>query len=366
MVGILHPYMMGPAQGLLQQPQPAMGGGLLSAIAPGFADNPYAKAFGGISNTLSNALLGSVGHKSSQEAVRGAAQGAMVGMQADAVMRDKRKKEAEAERQKNATMEWLSKSRPDLAEAVAAGMPIGEAFNQAFAKPSREGLVNAGDGNLYDPNTGKWITAPGGTAKAPDVKEFFDEGTGQPYKAIWNPQTGQYERFGGVKAPSGMTVEMGPDGTFRLVQGPTGGSLNVEQGKNTGFLIRSRDAHDVISALEESGTSLWNKTMRGLPGGVGNYGLDANAQKFEQAKRDFVNAVLRRESGAVISEEEFENANQQYFPQPGDGPEVIAQKRRNRENAIKGFEISAGPGASMVPDSTPRRYRFNPQTGELE
>ena len=38
-------------------------------------------------------------------------------------------------------------------------------------------------------------------------------------------------------------------------------------------------------------------------------------QKFEQAQRDWINANLRKESGAVIADSEFENAAQQYFPQ---------------------------------------------------
>jgi hypothetical protein len=50
-----------------------------------------------------------------------------------------------------------------------------------------------------------------------------------------------------------------------------------------------------------------------------------------------VNAVLRRESGAVISPEEFANAERQYFPQIGDSRPVIEQKARNRRAAIEGM-----------------------------
>lgn len=197
----------------------------------------------------------------------------------------------------------------------------------------------------------------------PKIVELFDEGTGQPYKATYNGQTGQYERVGGIKAPSGMQVEMGPDGQFTLTQGPLKDKpLNEGEAKNAGFLVRGRDANAVISELEDQGTSMWNKTMRAVPGGLGNFGLGPEAQRFEQAKRDFVNAVLRRESGAVIAQEEFDNADQQYFPQPGDGPEVIQQKRRNRENAIKGFELGAGSAGKQGKT----RYRFNLDTGELE
>jgi hypothetical protein len=60
-------------------------------------------------------------------------------------------------------------------------------------------------------------------------------------------------------------------------------------------------------------------------------------QQYEQAKRNFVNAVLRRESGAVISPDEFSNADKQYFPQAGDSPAVVLQKEANRNTVINNF-----------------------------
>lgn len=72
-------------------------------------------------------------------------------------------------------------------------------------------------------------------------------------------------------------------------------------------------------------------------------------QSFEQAQRNFINAVLRKESGASISEPEFRNAREQYFPQPGDGTEVLAQKARNRAQAIAGLK-AVGSG-DPVPDA---------------
>jgi hypothetical protein len=76
---------------------------------------------------------------------------------------------------------------------------------------------------------------------------------------------------------------------------------------------------------------------------AGNYMVSKEFQMASQAQRDFINATLRRESGAVISEPEFSNAKQQYFPQPGDSKEVLAQKKRNRAEAIKGIAGGAGP-----------------------
>jgi hypothetical protein len=67
----------------------------------------------------------------------------------------------------------------------------------------------------------------------------------------------------------------------------------------------------------------------------------ADRQEFEQAQRNFINAVLRKESGAVISDEEFSSAKLQYFPQPGDSAGVLAQKAQTRDTAITGLYRAA-------------------------
>lgn len=82
----------------------------------------------------------------------------------------------------------------------------------------------------------------------------------------------------------------------------------------------------------------------GLAGMAGNAMLSDNDQAIEQAQRDFINAVLRRESGAVISESEFRNARRQYFPQPGDSETTIKQKAANRAQAIEGMFDELPPG----------------------
>lgn len=68
-----------------------------------------------------------------------------------------------------------------------------------------------------------------------------------------------------------------------------------------------------------------------------------DVKRQEQAERNFVNAVLRKESGAAISHEEFDSASKQYFPRPGDTEEVLKQKAENRALAIAGMKTSAGP-----------------------
>jgi len=94
-----------------------------------------------------------------------------------------------------------------------------------------------------------------------------------------------------------------------------------------------------------------------LEGEINNLGLGASMmqskmtpnafksetiQSYEQAKRNFLNSVLRKESGAVISPTEFVEGNKQYFPQPFDKPAVLAQKKENRRIAREGMKQSAG------------------------
>ena len=69
---------------------------------------------------------------------------------------------------------------------------------------------------------------------------------------------------------------------------------------------------------------------------------DAKTQSAATAMRDFINAALRRESGAAISASEYDSAIQNYFPQPGESPEVTAQKRKNREIVISGMREAGG------------------------
>lgn len=51
---------------------------------------------------------------------------------------------------------------------------------------------------------------------------------------------------------------------------------------------------------------------------------------YTDAKKNWIAAVLRKESGAAISKSEETNANAQYFPQPGDSVEQVKAKQELR------------------------------------
>lgn len=170
--------------------------------------------------------------------------------------------------------------------------------------------------------------------------------------------------------------------------GPKQKDLTDAQAKALLFGSRARESDALIEQLRQAGVSqpgIMKRMAQAVPewmgggesgamGTIWNASQSADQQSVEQAQRDFVNAVLRRESGAVISPQEFNNARQQYFPQPGDEPQVIEQKARNRALAVQGI-LAEVPGSRrdaltaaqqpMQPAQRPA-LRWNPMTGGFD
>jgi murein DD-endopeptidase MepM/ murein hydrolase activator NlpD len=109
---------------------------------------------------------------------------------------------------------------------------------------------------------------------------------------------------------------------------------NADQLKAGEFAGRMSNASSYVSGIENKLADLNYAEFYSLKA-VPNFAKPSWYQQYEQSQREFINAVLRRESGAAIAESEFDSAEKQYFPQPGDSPEVIARKRMSRENAIQ-------------------------------
>jgi hypothetical protein len=150
-----------------------------------------------------------------------------------------------------------------------------------------------------------------------------------------------------------------------------GKPLTESQGNATAFGMRMKESNQLLNNLEKQGvkdTGIVRSTVGGivgmtpfvgekmqqgvqsamnvLPSGLG--GPNAQQQETDAARKNFVTAVLRKESGAAISPSEFYTESQKYFPQPGDADSVIKQKQHARETAIKAMEIQAGPGKRQI------------------
>ena len=78
--------------------------------------------------------------------------------------------------------------------------------------------------------------------------------------------------------------------------------------------------------------------------GLTNYTMDDKQQVTRQQQEDWVRAKLRKESGAVIGDEEMAREIRVYFPQAGDKPEVLRQKAQSRMQAQEQMKSSGWPG----------------------
>ena len=131
--------------------------------------------------------------------------------------------------------------------------------------------------------------------------------------------------------------------------------LTDSQSQSTVYYGRTLMAHRELlrpmpdgRTLDFMGTEYDQVMLDELGGRLANPVLDPMYRLYANNKRTFINSTLRRESGANITESEFVSANLQYFPQPGDSPAEVEQKRKNREETIRGFEIGAGRGAEQL------------------
>lgn len=175
------------------------------------------------------------------------------------------------------------------------------------------------------PTLPAWLKAPGGNAPPVDAAPTSPMPPSAPTPAA-------------PPAPGVVTPGKPISGTMK--------EPNESEKNAMTFADRMAQSGGLIDQYGNAGLSNWDQAVRGnswIPDILENQMVGSDFQKFDQARRDFINAQLRRESGAVISPEEFDNANKQYFPFPGDSPEVLEQKKQNRQTVINGMIRAAGP-----------------------
>jgi hypothetical protein len=219
----------------------------------------------------------------------------------------------------------------------------------------------------FDPLTGQPV-APGQTFKTtmtPGQAAQLQQSE-RHFQANQNKPIFSAEMGGFVVPPSA-----GKEASLIPVAGGKGKPLTEAQGNATGFGMRMAEANKIITDLEEKGKKDTGLLRTGVTGAVSSVpligealgkgsdnvfnvlpsilgGLSEDQQKVLQARVNFITAIMRKESGAVISPTDFATAEKTYFPAAGDSAAVVKQKQQARQTAIKAMETAAGPGAAEI------------------
>lgn len=305
-----------------------MTNGLLSMF--GQEQSPFANWLDPRRNSITQFGAGLVGAGSTRDALRGASQGLAQGAQMDSAYALQKQEEQKAQDQLNSTIQYLQQAHPDLAQAVSNGADIQSVWGEAMRRSGQgaqgpdyrtigDTLVQIGPDGVMPVYTAP-PSAPTPTSTQRDYEYAVNQG--------FEGDIFDYQR---------RLAEAGADGGF-----------NANQGQAAGYADRTIQADQILNdpAVIAALTDIQQQARSNVPM-VGNFLTSDQRKQAEQAQRNFINAILRRESGAVISDSEFENAAQQYFPQPGDTPAVIEQKKQNRQLAIQGLIRAAGPSYQM-------------------
>ena len=114
--------------------------------------------------------------------------------------------------------------------------------------------------------------------------------------------------------------------------------------QSAGYANRMHEASDRINKILDRGHTPGSlrSDLTEAGGPIGNYFMPSNDQEFNQAKHDWVRAKLRKESGAVIGDDEMAKEIATYFPKAGDGEAVIKRKAESRRIAEDAMILQAG------------------------
>jgi hypothetical protein len=236
-------------------------------------------------------------------------------------------------------------------------------------KPQAPMIVSAGS-TVYDPNSNeakytaprerKTITVDGVVLDAETMKPLYK--APQKPESLYKPEVNAEGKVFFIPQKPNMPILDAEgkkvDNANLSTKPPTGEQSNAYVYSN-----RMESADKILNKLDGKYDPFLisiktSGTTSLVPGGqtLANKALSASDQQAEQAQRNFINAVLRRESGAVISPSEFENASLQYFPQAGDTSEVKIQKASNRRLAID--DLKRISGKSYNAESKPSVVNF--------
>jgi len=251
--------------------------------------------------------------------------------------------------QKNATIEWLrSRGHDDLAAALEAGAPPQEVLAESVRRMQPADPLDAL--NLRKAQ----LEVQQMENPQPEFRRATPEEA-----AAYGAQGGQFGpdgRFYAVDVPQGMTIESDGAGGFRMVQGPAGAGtakpFTEGQSKDVVYATRAQGALQVLDPVAGALTNLPSRMAESDPTGfVRSRVQSSEYQVAKQAGDEFLQAILRKDTGAAITPSEQALYGVTYLPQPGDGDDVLVAKTAARKRAVAAINAGMSPAQIIAAET---------------
>ena len=168
----------------------------------------------------------------------------------------------------------------------------------------------------------------------------------------------------GIKAPAGYMEDPSNPGTLVPIPGGPkdreGGNYEFSEGERGAgaFYTRMQNSNQKLNQLENNkdfdpaNLTSWmmNNYADDSPilAAIGNATMSDDEKAYMNYAEDFVTAVLRKESGAVIGQEEFMRNYRKLFPIPGDKQDDIRRKRELRLKEMEAMRQRSGGASSST------------------
>lgn len=155
----------------------------------------------------------------------------------------------------------------------------------------------------------------------------------------------------GPQSGGGGPVQRGSTAGTQVAQADTGTmtdasvrgdvKLTEQQSKDLGYWNRMDAVTADIDKHTSDLTAFGEKMKDGVPL-VGNMMVSEGYQVGRRAANEWITALLRKDTGAQVTREEWALYGPIYIPQPGDGKPVLKAKAEARKRAAEGMKAGLG------------------------
>lgn len=241
---------------------------------------------------------------------------------------------------------------PRMSPADAARLEL----DQKKFEADQGKLMEVGPGvTVFDPKTRQPVmTTPRDTPVPAAVQEYeYAKKQGFP---------GTFQDWEASKK-GGMSLQVDPNtGAVTFQQGGNIKPMTEAQSKDAVYATRAAGALPLVDQFGDALTDLKGKAADSIPL-VGNYMKSEAYQKAEQAGREFLQAVLRKDTGAAITSQEMDQYGSVYLPQPGDSKPVLDQKKAARLRALEAMKAGMTPQAILAQEQALKKSGSVPMNG---